>query len=205
MALSFPLSVSGLRAPRRFTMRADSVVGVSKSPFTRQQQVQVHQGTQWGADVDVPPMSRAEAAAWIAKLVALNGREGTLLMGPVETSPQGLWAGSPNFNDPHAAGVKTIWIKGMTVGTTGKAGDYFQVGSGASAHLHMLVQDFVADASGHAPAAEIWPPLREAVVDGVLITTSSPVGLWRLASNVREWSIDLAHFYGLGFSVEEAL
>ena len=205
MALSFPLAWPSVATARRVTIRARSTVGVSASPFTAEQQVYVNQGEVWALDVQLPPMKRAAAEDWIGFLVALNGMEGTFTAGqPGYTAPRGDWLGSPKVHGAHAAGVKSIAMDGFTAFATVKRGDWFQTGSGSSAHLHKIVQDGTADSGGEL-TLEVWPRTRAALADDATFTTTSPVGLWRLASNDREWDIDLAMIYGISFSAIEAL
>lgn len=206
MTISYPISLPSARGPSRIIIRANSIVGVSQSPFTGEQEVYVHQGESWQAEVSLPPMHRADAEEWIgAFLLALNGREGTFLMGdPVNTTPRGSWLGaSPLVNGASQSG-KTLAIDGLAAGATGKAGDWLQLGTGSSTHLHKLTAPFTANGSGQA-TLDIWPRLRAAPADNAAVTIASPKGLWRLTSNVREWSIDIAQIYGLNFSCVEAL
>lgn len=203
MALTFPLSLPSVGL-RSIAFRAQSVVGLSESPFTLEQQLYEHQGEGWGADVKLPRMRRADAEPWVAFLLGLRGIAGTFLMGdPINTSPRGTWAGSPKVLGAHAARVATIAMDGFTAAATVKAGDWFQTGTGANTHLHKVVLDATADGAGLL-TLEIWPRTRAALADNDTFVTASPKGLWRLASNEREWSIELAQMYGLSFSCVEA-
>lgn len=205
MALSYPLTAPALKKESSLTIRAHSVVGVSSSPFTLAQQVYAHPGEMWSADVQLAPMRRADAETWVGFLLALNGMEGTFLMGEsLNVAPRGTWAGSPKVLGAHAARVKSIAMAGFSVGATVKAGDWFQSGSGASTHLHKVVQDAAADGTGQL-TLEIRPRMRAALADNATFTIASPKGLWRLASNDTEWSIGLAQLYGIKFSCLEAL
>jgi hypothetical protein len=200
MALSYPLSLPSTSTPAAITIRGRSSVGMSASPFSFSQQVYAHQGDAWEADIELPPMKRAAAEEWVAFLLGLNGMEGTFLMGdPVNTSPRGTWnTGTPLVNGASQTG-RTLVIDGIS-GKTAKAGDWFQLGSGSSARLHKVVQDLSGNGS-----LEIWPRLRSSPVDNDPLTVTSPVGLWRLASNTREYSIGQAQIYGIRFSAIEAL
>ena len=204
MALSFPLTPPAT-GRRRASFRAQSTVGVSRSPFTGEQQVYVHQGEWWEADFEIALAKRAAAEPWVAFLTALNGMEGTFLIGdPSNSSPLGSWAGSPKVLGAHAAGVKSIAMDGFTAAATVKGGDWFQTGSGSSTRLHKVVQDATADGSGLA-TLEVWPRTRAALADDATFTTSSAKGVWRLASNSREWVVDLGGIYAVRFSCIEAL
>lgn len=203
--IAFPIALPTSRAARSILFRAQSTVGASASPFTGEQQVFVHAGEFWEAEVALPQMKRVDAEQWIAFLLKLNGREGTFLMGdPASALPRGTWGSAPLVNGAFAAGVKTIAIKGLSAGGTGKVGDWIQLGSGASSRLHKVVVDFTADGSGIAAEVEIWPRTKAALANSDAIVKSSAKGLWRLATNQREWSIEVAQIYGLAFSCREA-
>lgn len=191
--------------PSQVTIRARSTVGVAASPFTGEQQVYVHQGEVWEMDVTLPPMIQADAEEWVGFLLALNGRQGTFLMGdPALKAPRGNWGGSPVVSGSVAIGVKSLPMRGFSVGATVKAGDWFQYSSGANTHLHKIVQDGTADGSGNM-TLELWPRLRVALSDGAVISASSPKGIWRLATNVSEWTVGEAKIYGMQFQAVEAL
>lgn len=205
MTISFPLAMPS-KAGSRITFRARSTVGESRSPFTHERQTYVHQGEWWEAEIEVPPMVRANAEDWIGFLLALNGVEGTFLMGDrVNTAVRGTWAGSPLVAAAGAAlGVKSIPMDGFSVGATVKRGDWFQIGTGTSSRLYKVTQDATADGSGLL-TLEIWPRLRAALVDNATLDITSPVGVWCLASNDREWSIEVAGIYGLNLKCVESL
>lgn len=205
MALTFPLNPPTVRGPRRVTIEPVSVIGVSESPFTFEQQVFVHQGERWGMEFEMGSLNRAEGEEWAAFITALNGREGTFLMGdPLGTAPRGTWAGAPKVLGAHAAGVKSIAMDGFTGGATVKAGDWFQIGSGSSAHLHKIVQDATADGGGLA-TLEIWPRTRAALADNDTFVTSSAKGIWRLAENARRWTLEDVRIGGIVVAAIEAL
>lgn len=206
MAISYPLSFPTVTGLRSIAISAVSSVGASVSPLSFSQQIYEHPGETWRAVIEVPPLTdRATAAAWIAFLVKLNGRRGTFLMGdPNGATPRGSWAGVPRLLGAHAARAKTISIDGFTPGATGKEMDWLQFGSGLSTRLHQVVADFTADGAG-VGTVEIWPGLREAQADNAVPVVDAPQGLWRLADNVRQWTLGLATTYGLSFTAVETL
>lgn len=204
MAISFPLSLPSTPQFSSVTITARSVVGRATSPFTLESQFTVHQGEMWTMDVGLPPMQRAAAETWITFLVKLNGMQGTFLMGdPVGATPQGLWEGSPAVHGAGQSG-KTLHINGLDPFTTGTAGDWIQLSSGAGSRLHKLMESFMADSGGEADI-EIWPRLRGATPDSTALTTTAAKGVWRLSSNVREWSVREAQIFGIAFDAIEAL
>lgn len=191
---------------RAMNIRARTVVGISSSPFTGQQQVYKHQGEWWEAEVTLPPMKRATAEQVAAFLIKMKGQYGTFLLGdPANTSPRGVGTGTPLVNGAGQTGSSLV-TDGWTVSTTGilKAGDWIQLGTGSSTTLHKVLDDVDSDGSGNA-TLEIFPSLRSSPDDDATITVSSPKGIWRLASNQMEYSIDEASVYGITFACVEAI
>lgn len=206
MAISYPVSLpSGVPGPKRISFRMNSIVGASRSPFTGAQQVYAHAGQFWSAEVELPPMERADAEEWIAFLASLNGMEGTFLMGdPVNTTARGAATGTPLVKGASQTG-NTLTTDGWTAGVTGilKAGDWIQLGTGSTSTLHKLQQAATSDGTGEA-VLEIWPGLRTAPADNAVITVASCKGLWRLASNEQGYDIGEAQIYGIAFNCVEA-
>ena len=205
MAISFPISLPAIFKMAEITIRANSIVGETRSPFTMTEQVYVHQGEWWEMDVMIPPMVRADAEQVIAALLSLNGKQGTFLLGdPAGAVPRGSWSGLAVVRGARAAGIKTLPITGLNPFATVKAGDWIQIGSGATTNLHKVVQDGTADSGGDIDL-EIWPRTRVDLADATLLITANTKGVWRLASNERSWSIAPAQIYDLRFSCVESL
>ena len=96
--------------------------------------------------------------------------------------------------------------KGWPVSTNGVllAGDYLQIGTGATSRLYKTLNDVDTDAGGLA-TLDNWPRLRESPADSATITLTNPGGVFRLARNDSEWDISTATIYGLGISAIEAI
>lgn len=205
MTISYPLSIPNEAHIARMTWKPRSAVAVSESPFTLSQQVYAHQGDGWQVEVDLIPMERANAEAWFAFFLALNGREGTFLLGdPKGKTARGTWSsGSPVLNGSHAAGLRIINVRGID-GKTWAAGDWLQIGSGSSAYLHKVTQAGSQVGSPSSVEIDIWPRLRAAYTDGQAITLASAKGRFRLSSNEMPVSVEQVT-YGFSFSAQEAL
>ncbi len=204
--ITYPLSAPANRNPSRVLLRAQSVVGQTRSTFTKERQVQVHQGQAWELEVSLPAMVRSDAEQWITFLLKLNGMEGTFLFGdPNAETPQGIATGTPLVNGASQTGNSLI-TDGWTVSVTGilKAGDYIQLGSGSTTRLHKVLNDADSDAGGNA-TLDIWPRLRVSPADNDLIITSAAKGLFALAANNMEWDIEGAMRYGISFTAIEDL
>jgi len=206
MAISYPVTFPASIGVSSINIRAKTVVGVSSSPFTGQQQVYKHQGQWWEAEVSLPPMKRDEAEQVVSFLIKMNGQYGTFLMGDfLSTAPRGIGTGTPLVNGASQAGDELV-TDGWTVSTTGilKAGDWIQLGSASTSTLHKVLDDVTSDGSGNA-TLNIFPNLRSSPDNNAAITISSPKGRWRLASNETDYAIDNASIYGMTFACIEAL
>jgi hypothetical protein len=206
MAISYPLSMPTNTRIRSIELRAVNAVIYEMSPFTYSGQAQASAGQMWQADVTLPPMKREDAAVWVAWLVSLRGRFGTFTMGdPLCATPQGAIGGTPLVNGADQTG-ETLNIDGCTADVTDwlKAGDYIQLGTGATATLHKVLEDVNTNGSGEATLS-LWPHIRTAPADNATVTVTNAVGRFRLASNETAWSINEASIYGISFSAMEAI
>lgn len=194
MAITYPLDTPTTIGIEQIEIRAVNATKTSQSPFSYKQQVVSHTGQRWEAKVNIPSVRRGHAASWAAMLVALKGTEGTFLLG------------DPDYVEPRGT-VSSVTVTGnirdetVSVVMTGSllAGDYIQLGSGASARLHKVLVDQEGDGS-----LEIWPALRDSYVDEIA-TFDSPKGLFRLSQNVTTWAINSSSVYGISFEAVEAL
>lgn len=194
MALSYPLDTPTSIGIESIELRAVNAVATSQSPFTFKQQIISHGGQKWEASVTIPSVHRDKAAQWKAMLVGLRGPVGTFLLGdPDYATPQGTVSSCTLTGD---AGDETVTV--VMTGTL-KAGDYIQLGSGASAKLHQVLLDQDGDGS-----IEIWPALRSNYTDEA-VTFNSPKGVFRLSTNMTSWSINNASTYGISFEAVEAV
>jgi hypothetical protein len=206
MAITYPVTFPSGIGFANLNIRARTVVGVNTSPFTGQQQVYKHQGQWWEAEVSLPPMKREDAEQAVAFLLKMNGAFGTFLLGDKSaTATRGVGTGTPLVNGASQTGDELI-TDGWTTSTTGilKAGDWIQLGSALTTRLYKVLDDVNSDGSGNA-AINIFPNLRSSPDDNAALTVSSTKGLWRLASNETQYSIDQMSVYGITFACVEAI
>lgn len=203
---TYPISFLSHTGVRSVELRAINAVIYEMSPFTFAGQAQASSGQMWQADVILPPMKREDAEKWIAWLVSLRGQFGTFNMGdPSAATPRGVATGTPRVNGASQTG-EDLNIDGCTANVTGwlKAGDYIQLGSGATATLHKVLADVNTNASGETTLS-LWPHIRSAPADNATVVVSDTVGRFRLASNESSWSVNEASIYGITFSAREAI
>jgi len=194
LAITYPLSTPTSIGIESIELRAVNAVATSQSPFTFKQQIVSHQGQMWQASVSIPSVRRDLAAPWKAMLVALKGQTGTFLLGdPDYATPQGTVSACTLTG--------TVGSETATVVMTGSllAGDYIQLGSGSSAKLHQVLVDQTGDGS-----LEIWPKLRTDYISAAVVYNNAK-GVFRLASNTSQWSINNASTYGISFEAVEVI
>ena len=80
MAISYPLTFPTATGIKSVVISPISVVGITRSIYTLEEQVQAHPGQAWQADVNLPIMNDVNAQEWIAFFLSLNGIQGTFLM-----------------------------------------------------------------------------------------------------------------------------
>ena len=206
MAISYPISLPAAFGVARITLRANSTVGESVSPFSAEQQIYVHQGQWWEADVQLPPMrSRADAEEVLAAFLSLRGKEGSFLLAAPNATARGSAGGTPVVDGAGQSGL-TLAVRGGPLSTTDwlKAGDWIQLGSGSSTRLHKVLVDADTDGSGET-SLEIWPRLRSSPADGATLTVANCKGLFQLSSNAIEYEIGAGMVYGYAFAARERL
>jgi hypothetical protein len=201
--LAFP-SVS-VRAARFQLTRS---VGKTVSPFTFAEQVILNQGERWEGEVSFVPVRQEDAGLIKSFLANLRGSYGTFLYGDPDylaQGPLGDASGSPLVDGASQTG-QTLDVKSAPINTTGwlKAGDYFQLGTGASARLYMLTADADTDGSGNV-TLEFWPNLRTSPSDSQAIIVTGAKGAFRASGNAAAWDISESNIYGFRFPFEEAI
>lgn len=211
MSITYPVTWPTSPAPAEMELAIRTVSGVNVSPYTLAQEAYEWPGVQVLASVRYAPrMARADADPIIAAGASLFGRMGTFLLGPAGTdgTPRGALGGTPVVDGANQEG-KTLNIRGCSNSITNwlRKGDWIQLGSGATAHLHMSLKDTNTDGTGKA-TLDLSPPvggLRGVPADGATIVTANPVGVFRMPADKMRWTISEAHHRGIVFEAEEAL
>lgn len=205
MAIIHPISMPTTNIAS-IEIAESAAVASATSPFTYQQEVQVHQGQLMAFTIGLTPMRRDDAEEWISFFRQLNIMEGTFLLYPYHAATaRGVATGAPVINGADQAG-RELATTGWTPSTTNilRKGDYLSVGSGANTRLYAAVLDVDSDGNGDA-TLDIWPRLRESPADAAAITVANPKGVFRMVSNSANHGIDNALIYtGMTFTAREA-
>ena len=162
----------------------------------------------WQATVTLPAMKRAAAEEWIAFLLSLKGQVGTFNMGdPVAATPRGSARDTDSIlvNGALTNG-SAIALDDCPASQTGylKAGDYLQIGTGTSQQLFKVLADADTNSSGET-TVDVWPNVRTTIANNAAITVQSTKGIFRLASNETNWSVNEVAVYGMTFAAIEAV
>lgn len=209
MSITYPLSLPTNKGIANIKIMARNATAMSQSPFTYSLQVYRFPGQAWEADITLPSMKRADAEEWVSFLLKLKGRYGTFLLGdPNASTPRGSAATAPGT--PVVAGGSqtggSLNIDGCPTSATGylKAGDYIQLGTGATARLYKVLNDVNTNGSG-AATLDIWPDLRSSPSDNATVTVTDCKGVFRLSNSDQDWNISQTQAYGITFGAMEAL
>ena len=185
------------------------VVGATDNPFTLQQQTYDWQASMWTASVMYPPMLPPVAAQWEAFLLALRGVKNAFQIGdPMRLTPIGTAQGSPVVNGENQTGYTLTtnrWTPNQALVLA--AGDWIQIGY----RLYRITANAASDYLGNATLS-IWPNIRESPNGGGSppvfdpIITSNCVGLFKLKSNSRKWTVPGEdRNYRFQFEIREAI
>jgi hypothetical protein len=197
-------------APRQIDFGMSDSIGETVSPFTRQSQVQQWMGADWWTlNVSMPSMKRPWASEWIAWLAELRGKYNVFQVGdPSGAKPQGVPQGIPVVDCADSAaynlpGTTTLYTRGWKPNTQRLLlpCDYLQIGY----RLHIVsgLSTVNSDANGKANFS-IWPSIRELPTDGEPIILHNTTGLFRLASNTRNWTANYLKVIPIAFKCKEA-
>lgn len=168
---------------QNINMSLRSAVSASSSPFTYNQQVYVHQGVVWMAEVTLPPLTRNEAKAVEGFLAGLRGGSATFKLG----NPLHNTIGAGSISGAIGDTTVTASISGAVVG------DYFEF----SDHLYIIT-------SINGSSYGIMPPLRNTASSSTVDFTY-PKGTWRLSTNEINFNIAVDGIHSFTLPIIEAL
>ena len=189
MAITYPLTPPAALEASSLSITGISATSRNVSPFTLQTQQYHWPGQGWLGSVECPPMQRAEAEQVLSFL--LSAQRGTFYFGDyANPTARGNVTGTLTVSSA-TANTTTLGISGATGSFA--VGDWLQI----STSLYKVVQ------VNSSSSVDLFPVLRASYAGGTAITYSSARGVFRLAESSTQWSIDVAKFYSISFSVVE--
>ena len=163
------------------------------SPLTNTVQRVVLQGARWTFSGRLPAMNRAQAAAWQAFFLQLEGMANTFYgFDPDARTPRGVATGTPLVKGGSQTG-SSLNIDGCTANVTGwlKAGDYFAV----NGELKMITADCNTNGSGETTLS-FKPALRSSPADNAPLTVTNATCLMILKDDGQAmWECDANGIY----------
>lgn len=159
-------------------------------------------GARWAGDFILPPMTRAQAAEFLAFLQELGGMSGRFYgYDPSATEPRGNMTGSTLLVNGASQAGKSLVCDGAAAFTTVLLkGDFFEV----NGELKMIVADATSDGSGNV-TLNFAPSLRTSPPDDATITTTNPSCTMMLVDDQQSfYDVNEVEHYGVRFSGIEA-
>lgn len=209
MTITYPLIFPADCIANSLTITPRDAVSRNESPASFEDQVYDWDGEMWTIEGTLPLLTGEKAGKMRGFLAKLKGKRGTFLY-PIQdaVTPNGAWldsGGGVLVDGVNARRSHQLNLKGLQANQTaaGKAGDYINLGAGATTRLHMLTDDMDTDAAGKG-TANIWPALREDTVDGAAVVTENCQGLFRLPKNYG-WQVDTNKMYFFPFGALEVV
>ena len=174
-------------------------VAEARSPFTGTSQIQDWGASWWEYHFEMAVSQGAQARRLSAFFTALGGLRGRFLF-PDPSIEVPVATGNPYVTEAQVAGSSTLRTAGWGLGL--RAGDFFQLGSDATARLYQLTADVTP--VGSEAVLSFVPPLRDPVPIGTLLGLDAPSVLLRLTAPVPS-VIGRADKYRFTISAREAL
>lgn len=208
MAISYPRAIVSTPGIRRNRWGLEFNEDVFESPITKTKHVNNRPGARWEGVYTLPPMTTAQAREWTAWFASLQGSTKTFFgFDPDGRDPVGI--ADTGSDTPLVSGGgqtgSTLLTKGWRNTGTGLLvpGDYFQIATGSSAELKLVIETFSSDGSGNG-TINFEPPLHTPPSADVTIIFNDPVGVFRNSDSVP-WDSNETGLHGFSWAIEEKL
>lgn len=190
------------------SFRMNFSVAESTNPFGLQTDTYDWGGSRWEGEVTLRPYTYDDTADIRAFLAKLRGKANTFLYGDPDyliKGPRGSFAGTPLVAGASQTG-NTLDVDGFTALQTNvaRAGDYIQLGTGASSELYMVTDDADSDSSG-AATLNLNRNLLNSPANNSAIVSTGAKGVFRLSENTIEWNSDQSSVTDITIAFMEVL
>lgn len=158
-------------------------------------------GSRWSIEVSFPPMEPDTARRFISRLTEAKRTGGLVMKFPLLGLSQGN-PGSPVVDGAGQAGT-ALSLRACRANYLFREGYWLTIiDAEGQRYLHNCRSTIAADATGRATIA-IEPPLRVPFADGANVLLGKPLVEGFISSDWG-WSVDVARFAGISFTLEEA-
>lgn len=213
MAITFPLVSPSSYGIATAAWQARENTARARNPWTLNLITQVFDGRMWEGKLTIVPQNEANGralTAWLAALRRPGANAGQFLFeGPARPVPLGSAASTPGSPVVNGAGQtgESLNVSGLPTSATGYllAGDWIQIGSGASSRLLMCLEDVSSDGSGNATMT-LWPGIRTAPGNGSAVVVSGAQGVFISPGGASVWNVRPPRIYdGITIDVAEVV
>lgn len=192
MALTLPVTPS----PREASVRLITARNELTPSFAGSTQRLNRKGSKYAMAVTMPPMTYADAMAWVdldteTDVVILPVPQPGFDTGPV---------GTPLVNGGSQSGSSLI-IDGLTPNYIIRKGQYFNVVTSSRNYLYRAAASVTANSSGEATIS-LMTMLRTPPANNDVIKLGTPV-IEGFVTSDDLWTVDIAHLVGLSFTITE--
>jgi len=157
-------------------------------------------GNKFSISVELPLMrSKDLGRKTVARLIKAKTR-GLKTFFPLNDFKP-LNTGSPVTSGADQSGTSLI-VSGFTPNALVKEGQFFSLSVGDDVFLHMVGEQFIADASGGGTVT-FEPPLRAIIPDASPLEFARPVIQGKVVGSELKWELQLAGITAISFEVEE--
>ncbi len=189
MTISYPIDLPST-PPTSVEVGERNANRFETSPFTGRGTLQQFEGEWWTLRLTYNRLRRSLAQPILSFGSKLRKSYGTFVIPfPGYDEPLGTAStvgSSPSVDGNDQAGSDSLNIKSGPASESGwlLEGDIIQVGPASRPHWHRVLEDVDTDASGNA-TIEVWPLIRERTIDGDLVSTSSPLCIFRVTDVIN--------------------
>jgi hypothetical protein len=187
LTITYPLDIPLEEFSEVEIARADTT-SIQRSTFSGKDRVQEFEGDWWVLTLSYRNLSEQLGRELSAFGTALRGPLGTFVVRypgySVSLGTAGTVSSAPLVNGAGQAGSRVLSVKSAPADQVDwlKAGDIIQVGPDTRPHWHEVLADVDTGGSGLA-SIDVWPAIRQDVINNDPIVTANPKCLCRLTTS----------------------
>ncbi len=159
-------------------------------------------GSRFRLAVAMPPMKGGKVGRqWIARLLQAKA-EGGRMEWPLQGFDPGLPGDAVEVDGAGQAG-RSLAVRGVPEGYAFREGQPVSIVTGGRHHVHFVTAEALVGATGEVTLA-IEPMLRVPPADGDAVHVAKPMIEGFIDGEELPWSLSVAEFVGLSFTITEA-